>query len=52
MECCRAKFSLDMTWVRLILLSLSKKQLKKHFQPKGCRLLVIEPVHRGSNSIL
>ena len=32
MECCRAKFSLDMTWVRLILLSLSKKQLKKHFQ--------------------
>ena len=43
---------MDVTWERLILLNLSKKRPKTFARPKGCRPLVIEPVHRGSSSIL
>ena len=54
------KPSMDMTWERLILLSLSKKRPKiiisRHrlvqVQLRRCRPLVIEWVHRGSRSIL
>ena len=46
-------FTIDMTWGRLILLSLSKKRPKKSIsRHKGCRQMVIEPVHCGSSSIL
>ena len=42
-----------MTWEGIIKLSLSKKRPKKLIsRHKGCWLLVIEPVHCGSNSIL
>ena len=33
-------------------LPLVKKEQKTFSMPKGCLLLVIEPVHRGSSSIL
>ena len=57
-------YPMDMTWERLIPLSLSKNRLKNNFRKqtlpsfveiddnKGCRLLVIEPVHRNFSSIL
>ena len=45
-------FTMYMPWEGLILLSLSKKQPKNIFQTQGCRLLVIQLVHRGSNNIL
>ena len=42
---------MDMTWRRLILLSLSNDQ-KTLSRPKWCQPLVIEPVHLGSIRIL
>ena len=46
-------FTINMTWEGLIRLSLGKKRPKKLIsRHKGCRLLVIEPVHYGSNSIM
>ena len=44
---------MNMTWEGIIKLSLSKKRPKKLIsRHKGCWLLVIEPVHCGSNKIL
>ena len=44
---------IDMTWRRLILLNVSKKWPKKSISKhKGCRQMVIEPVHCNSGSIL
>ena len=55
-EFCWAKFCHEHDlgfWEGLIRPSLSKKRPRNLFsRHKGCRLLVIEPVHCGSNSIL
>ena len=46
----RLNFTVDMTWGRLILLKeTTKKLISRH---KGCRQMVIEPLHCGSSSIL
>ena len=46
-------FTIDLTWGRLILLSISKKQPKKSVsRHKGCRQMVIESVHCGCSGIL
>ena len=60
----KAKFSMDMTWECLILLSFSKKRQKKQISKtgcpswaeiasrKGCRLVMMKQVHHASSSIL
>ena len=64
LELKKPKFSTDMTWQRLILLSFRNKRQKNNFQRRGCpswveitirngcQLLMMKQVHHASSSIL